>query len=118
MATITETSWVTRAARRSAGKMLRDRVSRSTHGAWKPVERERDPIAILHKAEAGRVKPLLPIRYGRMRTSPFAFFRGSAAVMAFDLASTPTTGILVQACGDAHLMNFGGFATPERNIIF
>jgi len=118
MATITETSWVTRAARRSAGKILRDRVSRSTHGAWKPVERERDPIAILRKTDAGRVKTLLPIRYGRMRTSPFAFLRGSAAVMAFDLASTPTTGIPVQACGDAHLMNFGGFATPERNIIF
>jgi len=61
---------------------------------------------------------LIPIRFGRMSASPFAFFRGSAALMAADLATTPTSGIMVKACGDAHLMNFGGFATPERNVIF
>jgi uncharacterized protein (DUF2252 family) len=64
------------------------------------------------------VPQLIPIRFGRMAQSPFAFFRGSAALMAADLASTPASGLRVQACGDAHLMNFGGFATPERNVIF
>jgi uncharacterized protein (DUF2252 family) len=78
----------------------------------------RDPIGILHQADADRVPTLIPIRYGRMLRSPFAFFRGAAAVMAADLARTPVTGLKVQMCGDCHLKNFGGFATPERNIVF
>jgi hypothetical protein len=77
-----------------------------------------DPVAILHAADATRQQELVPLRYGRMLQSPFTFYRGSAAVMAADLAETPVTGIHVQVCGDAHLMNFGGFATPERRLIF
>jgi hypothetical protein len=88
----------------------------------RPVGRQprggRDPIELLTESNAGRMENLIPIRFGRMSASPFAFYRGSAALMAADLATTPTSGIRVQACGDAHLMNFGGFATPERNVIF
>jgi uncharacterized protein (DUF2252 family) len=118
MAKVSKSSWGTRAERRQSGKALRDKVARAAHGAWKPAKKGRDPIAILHKADIGRVKKLVPIRYQRMRQSSFAFLRGSAAIMAFDLSGTPSTGIRVQACGDAHLMNFGGFATPERNLVF
>ena len=76
------------------------------------------PAESLIVNDAGRMAELVPIRYGRMLQSPFAFYRGAAGVMASDLARTPATGLKVQACGDCHLMNFGGFATPERNIIF
>ena len=102
----------------AAGKALRERVPRTAHAAWKKPEKRADPIAILRAQDAGRLEELVPIRYGRMLQSPFSFYRGSAAVMAADLAKMPATGIRVQACGDCHLMNFGGFATPERNIIF
>ena len=93
-------------------------VPRAAHGEWKRGDHRVDPLAILDRGGAGRLPDLVPIRYGRMLASPFAFYRGSAAVMAADLAKTPATGIRVQACGDCHLANFGGFATPERNIIF
>jgi uncharacterized protein (DUF2252 family) len=106
------------ADRAAAGKALRDRVTRAQQGAWKKVENRSDPIDILHAADADRLPELVPIRYGRMLQSPFAFYRGAAGVMAADLSATPNTGIHVQACGDCHLMNFGGFATPERNILF
>ena len=78
----------------------------------------RDPVEIIEDSSRGRLPELLPIRYGRMLRSPFTFLRGSAALMAYDLASTPITGVQVQACGDCHLLNFGLFATPERNLIF
>ena len=104
--------------RRAAGKALRDATPRAAHGGWKPPKDRRDPIELLRESNEGRMPELIPIRFGRMAQSPFAFYRGSAAVMAADLASTPATGLRVQACGDAHLMNFGGFATPERNIFF
>jgi uncharacterized protein (DUF2252 family) len=104
--------------RRSAGKALRDSVPRDAHGHWKAPRQRRDIIDILEASNQGRMESLIPIRYGRMMESPFAFFRGSADVMAADLANTPVSGIRVQACGDAHLSNFGGFATPERRIIF
>ena len=104
--------------RRAAGKALRDSTPRAAHGGWKPPTGRRDPIELLQESNEGRMLELIPIRFGRMAQSPFAFYRGSAAVMTADLASTPTTGLRVQACGDAHLMNFGGFATPERNIFF
>ena len=104
--------------RRAEGKALRDAVPRTSHGGWKPPKNRRDPIGLLHESNEGRIPELIPVRYGRMAQSPFTFFRGSAAVMAADLASTPKSGLVVQACGDAHLLNFGGFATPERNIIF
>ena len=106
------------ADRIAAGKALRDTVARTTHRRWKRPDKRADPIEILRADDATRLPDLVPIRYGRMLQSPFAFFRGSAAVMGSDLASTPTTGLKVQACGDCHLMNFGGFATPERNVIF
>jgi uncharacterized protein (DUF2252 family) len=104
--------------RRATGKALRDATPRAAHGGWKPPKDRRDPIELLVESNEGRIPELIPIRFGRMSQSPFAFYRGAAAVMAADLASTPASGLRVQACGDAHLMNFGGFATPERNIFF
>jgi uncharacterized protein (DUF2252 family) len=104
--------------RAAAGRALRDKIPREWHGGWKELKGRPSPIDILRKSDIGRMKELLPIRYGRMLESPFAFYRGSAGLMASDLAQTPNTGLNVQACGDCHLMNFGGFATPERNIIF
>lgn len=106
------------AERRAKGKALREAVPRSAHGEWKRPDNRRDPIDALNESNVGRQEQLVPIRFGRMMQSPFAFYRGSAAVMAADLASTPASGIRVQVCGDAHLSNFGGFATPERRVIF
>jgi uncharacterized protein (DUF2252 family) len=100
------------------GKARREHVPRAEHALWKPADNRRDPIEILEESSRGRVEDLVPIRYGRMMANPFAFLRGSAAVMAYDLASTPSSGIYVQACGDCHLANFGLFATPERNLVF
>jgi len=109
------TSWEDRRAR---GHERRAEVPRSAHADWVTAPGRRDAVDVLEEQGASRVAELLPIRYGRMAQSPFAFFRGAAAVMAMDLATTPTTGLRVQACGDAHLSNFGQFATPERNMIF
>ncbi|WP_020696564.1 DUF2252 domain-containing protein [Reyranella massiliensis] len=106
------------AERRTRGKVLREAVPRSAHGEWKRPHNRPDPIDALKESNVGRQEQLVPIRFGRMMQSPFAFYRGSAAVMAADLASTPASGIRVQVCGDAHLSNFGGFATPERRVIF
>jgi uncharacterized protein (DUF2252 family) len=108
----------TREERRLTGKKLRDKCPRGDHAKWKPHPKRRDPVALLIESAADRMPQLLPIRYGRMMQSPFAFYRGAAAIMAADLAHTPATRIHVQACGDCHLLNFGGFATPERNVIF
>jgi uncharacterized protein (DUF2252 family) len=105
-------------ARMSQGKALRERVSRTSHAEWAAPFARPDPINVLRHSDRGRLPELLPIRYGRMRQSPFAFFRGSAAVMAWDLSKTPATGIRVQACGDCHAANFGGFASPERQLLF
>ena len=113
-----EAQYRTAPERRAEGKALREDVPREAHAGWKPPKVRRDPVELLLATEENRLPELLPIRHGRMASSPFAFFRGSAAQMAADLASTPCSGLRVQACGDAHLMNFGGFATPERNIIF
>lgn len=99
------------------GKSQRRLLPRSAHGAWQPAANRRDPVAVLEESNHDRLPELVPIRYGRMLRSPFAFLRGSAALMAHDLASTPTTGVQVQACGDCHLLNFGLFATPERNLV-
>jgi uncharacterized protein (DUF2252 family) len=107
-----------RSQRRQAGKSARTAAPRSAHAAWIIAKPGRDPLPLLLANDAGRVPELLPIRYGRMLQSPFAFLRGSAAVMAYDLSRTPVSGIRVQACGDCHLLNFGAFATPERNVIF
>jgi hypothetical protein len=107
-----------RAERLVAGKALRDRMARERHAEWKPPARRRDPIDILEDSNRGRLPELIPIRYGRMLRSPFTFLRGSAGLMACDLASTPNTELGVQACGDCHLLNFGLYATPERNLVF
>ncbi|HSQ64742.1 MAG TPA: DUF2252 domain-containing protein [Polyangiaceae bacterium] len=106
------------AERRDRGRALREKVPREKHAEWKAPKDRRPPLDLLRENDEGRLPELLPIRYGRMAQSAFGFFRGSPAVMAADLARTPSSGILVQACGDAHVTNFGGFATPERNIIF
>jgi uncharacterized protein (DUF2252 family) len=100
------------------GRALRDRCPRKTHAAWKAPAGRRDPVEILIEQGQARVQSLLPLRYARMKASPFAFLRGSAAVMAADLAGTPRTGLFVQAAGDCHCLNFGGFATPERRLVF
>ncbi|MDQ2621422.1 MAG: DUF2252 domain-containing protein [Actinomycetota bacterium] len=99
------------------GRESRKRTPRSSHAGWEPAP-TRDPLTILERQAKPRVQELLPIRYGRMSASPFAFFRGAAAVMAADLATTPTSRIRVQACGDAHISNFGGFASPDRRLVF
>ncbi|NCR54650.1 MAG: DUF2252 domain-containing protein [Microcystis aeruginosa L211-07] len=100
------------------GKSLRERLPRSDHAIWQPPAAGREPIKIIEASNRGRLQELIPIRYGRMLRSPFTFLRGSAALMAYDLATTPKTDIIVQACGDCHLLNFGFFATPERNLVF
>jgi uncharacterized protein (DUF2252 family) len=104
--------------RLAVGKALRAKVPRMSHAVWKKPESRPDPVEVLARSDRGRLSKLLPIRYGRMRLSPFAFFRGSAALMAMDLAGTPSTQIHVQACGDCHAANFGGFASPERQLLF
>ena len=104
--------------RRAVGKALRETVPRVSQAGWKAPKNRRDPIDLLIESNQGRIAELIPIRFGRMMQSPFAFYRGSASIMAADLANTPRSGLIVQACGDAHLMNFGGFATPERHIAF
>ena len=109
---------LTLAERLAKGKGLRKKLPRSAHAHWQPSVNRPDPVTMLESSNVGRVPELIPIRNGRMVPSPFTYLRGSAAAMAFDLADTPTTGIHVQLCGDCHLMNFGGFGTPERNFIF
>ncbi|MBL8703479.1 MAG: DUF2252 family protein, partial [Rhodospirillales bacterium] len=105
--------------REAAGKALRDKCSRPSHGKVVLGQgNKRDVVALIKASNADRLENLVPIRHGRMAQSPFAFFRGTAAIQAHDLAGTPASGINVQACGDCHLMNFGGFATPERNLVF
>ncbi len=108
----------TRAERYAAGKALRSKAPRTSHGKWTPAADRPGPISLLEESNRTRVPELVPIRYGRMSLSPFAFLRGSAGVMASDLANTPVSGITVQVCGDAHLSNFGFFATPERSLSF
>lgn len=107
-----------KAKRFDKGAAVRKMTPRSVHQEWNPKEDREDPVEILIKTSIGRIESLLPIRYSRMMESPFAFFRGAAAIMAADLAQTPNTGIDLQLCGDCHLMNFGGFATPERQLVF
>jgi uncharacterized protein (DUF2252 family) len=102
----------------AAGKALRTACPREAHAAWKAPSGRPGAVELVLAAEKGRMPDLLPLRHGRMVRSAFTFYRGAALTMAADLAGTPATGIRVQACGDGHLCNFGGFATPERRIIF
>ncbi|MGA8746232.1 MAG: DUF2252 domain-containing protein [Solirubrobacterales bacterium] len=104
--------------RAAAGKAARSQVPRSAHAAWEPPGDRADPIEILEAQASSRVPELVPIRYGRMAVSPFTFFRGAAAVMAADLATTKVSGLRVQVCGDAHLSNFGTFGAPDRRLLF
>jgi uncharacterized protein (DUF2252 family) len=106
------------AERRQAGQALRKVVPRSLHATWKPPSSRRDPIQTLIDSDRHLLAHLLPIRYGRMRASPFTFMRGAAAIMAADLAETPASGLWVQSCGDCHLANFGTFASPEGAPVF
>jgi uncharacterized protein (DUF2252 family) len=104
--------------RQAAGRDLRRRTPLKELRLWQVALRQHDPIELLIENSRGRIENLIPIRYGRMLENPFAFLRGAAAVMAADLSGTPATGVRVQACGDSHALNFGGFATPERRIVF
>lgn len=109
----------TRADRYETGRAMRVKCPRESHSEYTVDSAKRpNPIDLLKESDIGRIENLLPIRYGRMLASPFTFFRGAAAIMAADLASMPSTGYAVQACGDCHLLNFGAFATPERKITF
>lgn len=108
----------TPADRAAQGRAARKNASRSSHAGWIPAADRPDPVAVLERQGRDRLPELLPIRYGRMTTSPFAFLRGAAAVMAADLAAQPHTGLTVQLCGDAHLLNFGLHASPERTLLF
>jgi hypothetical protein len=103
--------------REAVGKAARDAAPRASHGDWEPAARRRDPVKLLEDQGKSRVPELVPIRYGRMLVSPFTFYRGAAAIMAMDLAKTPVSGLRVQACGDAHLSNFGVFAAPDRRLV-
>lgn len=104
--------------RRERARARRKRVPRSSLGIWSPPPDRLDPIVVLRQQEADRIPELLPIRHERMSASPLAFLRGAAAIMAHDLANAPATGLRVQACGDAHLLNFGIYASPERELVF
>ena len=109
---------MTPAERRVRGKAARAEVPRESHAEWKPPADRPDPVALLESQGAARVPDLVPVRYGRMMETPFTYYRGAALPMASDLATTPATGIIVQACGDAHLSNFGLFGSPERKLVF
>jgi uncharacterized protein (DUF2252 family) len=106
------------AERAARGKATRAEVPRRSHASWEPALGRRDPVELLEEQAISRVPELIPIRYGRMLVSPFTFYRGAAYLMAADLAGTPRTGLHVQLCGDAHLSNFGGFAAPDRRLVF
>ena len=104
--------------REAAGLEARDRVPLSSHAKWAPAADRPDPVALLREQDATREQDLVPVRHGRMAVSPFTFYRGAATVMAADLKDTPVAGLGVQLCGDAHLSNFGLFASPERILLF
>jgi uncharacterized protein (DUF2252 family) len=106
------------AERAEAGKAARRAAPRSSHADWEPAADRTDPVEILERQSKSRVQELVPLRYGRMLVSAFTFYRGAAALMAADLEGTPISGFPVQACGDAHLSNFGGFSAPDRKMIF
>ena len=106
------------AERVERGKVARAEVPRASHAGFEPSSTRPDPVGLLEEQAASRVPELVPIRYGRMLVSPFAFYRGAALIMASDLAATPRSGLTVQACGDAHLSNFGVFASAERSLVF
>src|SRR5580704_12572017 len=109
---------LTPADRVALGRAARQTVPRAHHAELASAPKRRDPVTLLEEQNRARVAWLVPIRHARMRVSPFAFYRGAARIMATDLAATPSSGLMVQACGDAHLANFGVFASPERQLVF
>jgi uncharacterized protein (DUF2252 family) len=113
-----ELAHLTPAEHAARGKAARVEVPRASHATWIPSAGRPNPVDLLEEQSASRVPELVPIRYGRMLVSPFTFYRGGAYIMASDLAQTPVSGLTVQLCGDAHLSNFGGFASPERRMVF
>jgi len=106
------------AERQADGRARRKLVPRSSHAAWAPHDDRPDPVSVVPAANVGRLQALVPIRHGRMSTSAFAFYRGTADIMAGDLATTPTSGLRAQICGDAHLANFGFYRSPDRRLVF
>jgi uncharacterized protein (DUF2252 family) len=104
--------------RRAHGKEARSRTALSSHTGWTPATDRPDPVALLQQQNRAREPDLVPVRHGRMLVSPFTFYRGAAKIMAADLTDTPVAGLQVQLCGDAHLSNFGVFASPERRLLF
>ena len=104
--------------RKAAGLEARDKVPVSSHTKWGPAADRADPVALLEEQDATREPDLVPVRHGRMMVSPFTFYRGAAKIMAADLKDTPVAGLDAQLCGDAHLSNFGAFASPERRLLF
>ena len=114
---LTEIVHLPAAERYELGRARRQQTPRSVHAEWQPL-RQRDPLALLTASNAGRTASLVPVRHARMAASTFAFYRGAPAVMAYDLAQTPSSGIVAQLCGDCHISNFGLFASPERSLVF
>ncbi|MFY9931523.1 MAG: DUF2252 family protein, partial [Streptosporangiaceae bacterium] len=104
--------------RRAAGKQTREQTPPSSHAGWRPAADRPDPVALLEAQNLTREPDLVPVRHGRMMVSPFTFYRGAATIMAADLKDTPVAGLDAQLCGDAHLSNFGLFASPERRLLF
>ena len=117
-ASLLRTPLATQEERYNAGRALRDQVPRGILGRWRPAEDRPDPVDLVEEAHSGRLERLIPLRVGRMLTSPYAFLRGAATLMAEDFAGLPRTGIEPVICGDAHLGNFGFYASPERDLVF
>jgi uncharacterized protein (DUF2252 family) len=115
---VTQAGYASTGERRARGEQARDRVPVSGHAGWRPAAGHPDPVALLEEQNHAREPDLVPVRHGRMMVSPFTFYRGAAKVMAADLADTPAAGLEAQLCGDAHLSNFGVFASPERRLVF
>src|SRR3954451_8745256 len=115
---MTEVEHLSVVERVALGKAARASTPRSNHAEFDPASDRPDPIALLERQAESRVPELVPIRYGRMGVSPFTFYRGAALLQAADLVDTPSSGLRVQLCGDAHLANFGVFASPERRLVF
>src|SRR5262245_35142174 len=116
--TVNEIAYPSIEERRAEGLAARERAPLSGHAKWRPAADRPDPVALLQEQDASRTPGLVPVRHGRMMVSPFTFYRGAAAIMAADLAATPVAGLQAQLCGDAHLSNFGVFASPERRLRF
>ena len=106
------------AERQAQGLEAQDQTPLSSHSGWRPATDRPDPVALLEAQNLTREPDLVPVRHGRMMVSPFTFYRGAAKIMAADLKDTPVAGLDVQLCGDAHLSNFGVFASPERRLVF